>query len=726
MAQYNFLDPSQEQAYLQKAQGAGLSLGEAQAYVNNKKREQLKSAQIGLDLGKQQVDTLKLNKEMAGLLSGKEELTAEAKGKQRFASLSRNTLNQMKSIYGMGDASNVGTDNDLSEGEGILGKLGRSTEDLVAGVTGKSNKKRDSAKEFNDLAQMLVGQLSQAFGSGTPQEGEAKRLISSMPTRGSNDATAKAWFENVDRLLAQSAGEEVVQPGLNIGQSPQQSGTQIDAPQGTQPALNIKGEVAKYGDIILNPQKGQLEIYGKENTEDTVFKKTAEGSEIDNSLLKFLADTEVLPIAGSIIGGLMGGGLGSIATGAAGATLGKTMQQGLRELLDPDRQDMSDMAKAVVIEGMTDAVLGGATFGIGKAVSKVGGKLAEKAGIKIMFGNMGEQALKAGGESLEEGVQSGLKMVDDVSNAQRGLIRKGLNITKNEVTKQPGDILGEIAQKGYKSLEDAAEKSAVQNDAAIKKLYSILEGKSVKTGEVVSLLENAKLGLPSSTKLFAGTDSVVSPAVESGVKEIDKWINYVKASGDEISGVRLNEVKQGLQEAFEGSTETVKGSKKIVQDASTAVKNFIEGLGDEGVIRNTNREIFITNFVQNHAEKAIKDNAKMKSIFNFSDLVFGVTNPQLLVSKKAIDLFSGQFDDITKAAMLKDGLQMAAAQGNRNAVRNILRFANRLGVGFGAAHVSEALSQPDSVPQPPGLGLEAQTTGMEMGAFSPEGAPLYR
>lgn len=729
----NFLDPSQADQFRQRALMGGESPAKVDAYIRSKVAGQMKETQLGLDLGKQQLEGLKLQRDMASLVSGKPEVSAAAQEKQRFASLSRNTLNQMKSIYGMGDAANVGTGKDLSEGEGILGKLGRRSEDLVAGITGQSNSRRDSAKEFNDLAQMLVGQLSQAFGSGTPQEGEAKRLIASMPTRGSNDKTSKAWFDNVDRLLAQSAGEEVPtqqKPGLGLG-SPKQP---FDAPTGSAPALNLKGEVAKYGDVVFNQNKGQLETYGKP-VEDTVFKKTTEGSNIDNSFIKFLADSEFLPIAGSVVGGLSGAGVASIATGAAGAVAGKALQQGIRELFDPNRQDMSDMAKAVVIEGATDAIMGGVFFGLGSVAGK---------GLKMVFSNAPGMAKVGGevaGEALEEGAEVATKA--GTPKVVRDLTARGLGIkpatqqAKYASSFEGADLVGDIIEKfgipkSGAALKESGEKLGKESAA---KLTTLLDGKSAPVNEVIEELEKIKSGAMYDAPAEQGLMDIVDSAMgtgkktdipkemlsgqtvptpkadyKAGVNKLDEYLTEIKAFGDEIPLLELNSIKQRMQKSFGKSLETSSVSKGLVQDASTSMRKYIEKYDPK--IAGTNQEKMLA-YMATEIGEAL-DQKKAKAIFDLVDVGLLAANPAAAAIKKSADVFTNVFrDPLTQARILDEMLKINVSQGNRMGVRNTLRIMQRLGVSFGANALTPEAKEAEQSTAP---GLEMPTATQPMAA----------
>jgi len=693
---YDFLDANQVNDFRTKAKAKGLDRVETEQYIRTRKSQQMKEQQVGLDIKKQEVEGLKLDAEKSSLLSGEGSISAAGQEKQRFASLSRNTLEKMRSIYGLGDSKNVGTNNDLSAGPGMIAGAGRLAESAIAGVTGFSSNKREQYKQFNDLAQMLVGQLSQAFGSGTPQEGEAKRLIDSMPTRKTTDQTAKAWFENVDYLLAQSAGEDV---GMLKEETPyDEEGRNLSAP-----ALSITGEIAKSGDLVYNEQTGSYYSYGDQDTdEQTVFKTTQSGGVIDNSFIKWLADSEFLPIAGSIVGGISGAGIASVGTGAAGALVGKSMQQGLRELVDPERQDMSDMATAVLIEGATDALIGGAMFGIG---------LAAKSGFKFIIG----KTIK---EGAEEGIEAGTK------KAIRDKVARGLNVKPSVEQARyarsfnGADLVDDIMAKfgipkSGRALKESAE---VAGKEAGQKVTSLLADQTAKTADVIKALKEVQQ-TGTYTTIKEGIEEVI-PKADFGraVNKINEYIAEIANYGDEIPLQKLNEIKTRLQKSFTKSLETSSLSKGLMQDAATNTRQFIEeqleqtakGMGVE--LAETNKLKMLSYMAGQIGERL--DQKKAKAIIQFGDLVVGAANPVLLAGKKAVDVFSGVFNDpLTQAKIMQTGLNMAVSNGNRVGVRNILRFMSRLGVswtaGIGASSVAKSV-EPDQT-QEPGLNLEEPT-----------------
>lgn len=125
-------------------------------------------------------------------------------------------VSQLRTLFGRGNASNVGTDNDLALG-GKGGKLAQG-----AGKVKGAIKEYTDADYSNDLqifrnqAEQTLGLFTQAFGSGTPQDAEAQRLLSSIPGPSTPDDVAKAWFNNLELLILAAGGVPSVQGGTEL------------------------------------------------------------------------------------------------------------------------------------------------------------------------------------------------------------------------------------------------------------------------------------------------------------------------------------------------------------------------------------------------------------------------------------------------------------------------------------------------------------------------------
>jgi len=123
------------------------------------------------------------------------------------ASASR-AVKEMESTYGRGDAENVGTNKDISlSGSSGISRGVTKVKRAVAGFLGINPTLTEDINKYRSQRAIAIGMLTQAFGSGTPQEGESKRLIESAPDINSTNAEAEAWFEGVRNLIGQKDTE---------------------------------------------------------------------------------------------------------------------------------------------------------------------------------------------------------------------------------------------------------------------------------------------------------------------------------------------------------------------------------------------------------------------------------------------------------------------------------------------------------------------------------------
>lgn len=392
------------------------------------------------------------------------------------------------------------------------------------------------------------------------------------------------------------------------------------------------------------------------------------GSGIEGKLLKFLVDSEFLPIAGSIIGGISGMGVGSIATGAAGAVTGKALQQGLRELFDPERQDLSDAARAVVTEGLVDAFFGGVFLGVGKVAGKAG---------KIILNKFIKEPAEA---ALPKLIRSGLKTKPSV---MKGFKKAFGEDWAEKIAK------GTIPASGEAALE-MGEKGLTKS---MQKLDKLLANKSVKTNELIKLLENFKEGSKTST-------GAVWPAEAAGVNKIDEYINLVKTYGDEMPAQDVNRIKRELQESFGAAGDISSLSKKVTANASTEVRKFIEKFDKTGTIAGTNKEIAF-NHVLKECGVNITSTEKAKALLSLTDSIFLASGRfELLAAVKAIRTVGG--DPLLQARIIKGIIEYGQAAGDKEIIRNGVRLAMRLGIVFSAN--IDNLQSDKSLPMPSGGG----------------------
>jgi len=718
MSAYNFLDPNQVNEFKVKAKASGRSYGETQAYINNKQREQMSQQKMGLDIQKQQVEGMKVQRDLLNLQSG-------SVGSRDLPAAKATELSDIKNSIELLD--------NLSETVSTSGEFGQ-----IRGRIGMINPLDTGAKTVQAQTLQAAQIIGRALEGGKLAEGDIARYQKMLPQTTDSSKVAQNKIDLLKSTLeAQYKGKQegLSSAGFDVGE---QLGVESEQEPETPQAFNMLGEVAKKGDLIRNNETGDLSHYGMVDQRPAVFKTTSDGGDVDGGLVQWLSDSEFLPIAGSVVGSILGGtgsgiaslGLGTaaggIAGGVAGATIGKSMQQGLRELLNPEEQDLSDMAQAVVIEGVTDGILGGAMFGVGAVAKPAIKGVAGKVGLKILLGEGAETAVKQmGKEAVSETAEAGVKTTvkegveEGFNKKTRDLVARGLEINpkaeqKAYANKTGGrDIVADIMERygipkpGGKELQEVAQKDLKASSA---KLTNILKGKTAKTADVIADLEKIQYKTMTEGAEFKA-------GLEPASNLLDKYITEIRSAGDEIPLQELNSIKLRLQKAFPVGSGVTKSSTKLVeQESATVVKEFIEKFHPE--IEGTNRAKQLSYMAMEIGEKL--NQKKAKSFWQFGDLPLGVINPPLLIGKKAFDAFGTAFSEpLTQAKMLNSALQMASANGNKQGVRNTLRFASKLGISFGvspnavskgvqgavsgagASAVSNSMAEPQ-----PGLDLE--------------------
>jgi len=662
---YNFLIPAQEEQFKQEMTAKGYSSTDINSYVQSKKGAGTSLKGTAESLG-YQADILESQKKI-GELSG-------------------NVLDE-ESSSALGLAEEI---------------LGRDTKPITGVMRIRGNIPGTDAIYTKRLVKQLRDKLSvdarsKMKGSGAISDFEAQMLADSVTAleSGLKDEDFRAELEKIRGVFAKKSGITSPQDAITGNQytSPDQF-IQGTAEQ-TTPIFNIKGQIAKPGDLIITKDGS----YQRHQAPETTFKKNKTTEfEVDNALVNFLADSWLVPAAGSVIGALAGAGVGSIATGAAGAVAGKGVQQWFKELRDPDQYDMSDHARIMIVEGTVDAVLGGLTMGVGKIGAK---------GFGMILGKVGKEA-------AEEGVeQVGKRTLSSMAEGRAAkLVRKGTGITPTQsqkFLKQTGkDYAEELVKKGVpKGAAAQIVEGQAGLTAAMSKLDSLLEGKTIPKQALLETLQESK-------ERFILNGEIL-PAAKTGVKELDNYINFINksfANVDEIPAPQVNTIKRALQESFGKSLEVSGASKKAVTGASTQVKKLIEQLDPE--IIGTNKEIIFNRLHKELGEKALSKE-KAKSLLGLTDLFVGTSfGPvgigALAIKKFVFDLAS---DPYTQARIYSSLANLASQKGDKQLLRGIINAASKSKILFSIdpslikkgvkesveAGIGQSMTQPMSQPE---------------------------
>jgi len=124
-------------------------------------------------------------------------------------------LDILQSRFGRGAKENLGTKEDLSlAGEGgLLSRTFGKAKVAMSGVV--AGELQQDVNKYKNALNTFRGVFTQAFGSGTPQEAEAKALIEAAPGPGSTNAEATAWFDDVKTLLGGKKAPDLTQEALD-------------------------------------------------------------------------------------------------------------------------------------------------------------------------------------------------------------------------------------------------------------------------------------------------------------------------------------------------------------------------------------------------------------------------------------------------------------------------------------------------------------------------------
>lgn len=156
-------------------------------------------------------------KEMLALQGVKPPASAQDDELSKKRQTALGAIDELERLYGRGDAENVGSKKDLSKGKGFMGRIGRGLRGLKENLLGVEDDLLEDKRSYEAQANLVVGLLSQAMGSGTPQEAEAARiLMESMPKITSFDEESRDWFNNVRRLFANQDMKEVIEQDPNV------------------------------------------------------------------------------------------------------------------------------------------------------------------------------------------------------------------------------------------------------------------------------------------------------------------------------------------------------------------------------------------------------------------------------------------------------------------------------------------------------------------------------
>jgi len=200
----NPLDPTSVRTFEEKARIQGVPEKEIQNYISSKRGRAINveayrtTGDIGNIPLENRPETIYAAGQQGFMVPSAEKKDPLAP--QKMVALK--ALDLLETRFGRGNTKNIGTKEDiaLAGGGGNVERLGGLIQRGLV-KAGSDPRLREDVQAYQQLLITFLPAFTQAFGSGAPQEGEAKRLIEAAPGVKSSDREAKAWFNDVRTLL---------------------------------------------------------------------------------------------------------------------------------------------------------------------------------------------------------------------------------------------------------------------------------------------------------------------------------------------------------------------------------------------------------------------------------------------------------------------------------------------------------------------------------------------
>jgi len=482
-------------------------------------------------------------------------------------------VKQLEKLYGRGSAENVGTKKDLSiaPSSSVFGKAGGK----IAELTRKTfdPEYQEDVNIFKSALEATAGVFTQAFGSGTPQEAEAKRFMDSAPGPNTTNEEAKAWFENVKVFLGQNPTAEA-----DI-------------------ASKMTDQKKNLSDITAPTTLA--------STDADIAGKVSEPSTIQKIAEKI---SGAAPVVGGVIGGVGGGilgvplgGVGALATGAAGTGIGTAAGAALGNMIEDlagiQDQTPVEQVKEATVDAGTAAVLDFATAGllkgagaiakpalqtVGKTVAQTGEKLALRA-IRPSPSQQSKFLAKTGQSLTDFVIEKGLfkKGVEQVDN-----LIKPLQSQYDDITIKSGKTipLEDLTKRFDSQIEYYKEIPTKEAQNLVKQLN---EEKKLVIKQITGSDKTPKIFLPSGEEVDVGAGGDIS--IERIVKlrrKIDDLLSPGKFLEDPIRAGKNRVIRNIYKQTIDDFTEKTfeKGSADLGKELNKLytfrdIAQAQEGLG---------------------------------------------------------------------------------------------------------------------------------------------------
>jgi hypothetical protein len=569
-------------------------------------------------------------------------------------------------------------------GIGIIGSLPTTEKQSAA------TQKRELI--LNQAAPVLERIVTSAVKAPTGMKGAFLAKIGKIPGIAGGEAEYLSRdTEGFARLIASAFASEVgvatnqdvdrwkkimPQPGDTMGERIRQSQFLINQIKAEAESLGIK--------IPTSIIKAAKQLPGFKETESlapiqqeqgvgpigTLGKKKIDNSTIDNKLINWLANSEFLPFAGSLIGGVAGfagGPAGSVALGATGAVTGKTAQLALRELIDPDRQDISTASKLIINEAITDAVWSGIGLGAGFAVGK------GLKGLKLVLG--------------AKPAEEGLEQLAKTTTKRQLAFKKAFAITGKDLENYRDafkrnllpDVETMLGKTGYSvNMNENIRLFVNARKSTEAKLNNLLNKNVVDTDEIIDSLKSFKETLYRGGKVRPGLKTTIAE-INNGIKSVK---GLVKEYGEKsIPAVELDRMIQDYKHFFKG--EAIPGTAKAAgRQLRGTLNTILKDISPK--MSEAKREWFLTNFMGRHAWK-VSDSAKLHPLIKWYEatpFVFGGElgriGARAVLLKRAMEAWHSR--PLVQNKIIDFVLGTAKRTGNKAFFREVLDTLQKIGV----------------------------------------------
>ncbi len=476
--------------------------------------------------------------------------TAEQQFKKQQAT---RAITELEKLYGRGDAANVGTKNDLSMAANASG--------LSKGITAASravkgffgDKTREDVNKYRSQLEAYVGILTQAFGSGTPQEGEFKRLINSAPNEISTNEEAKQWFESVRNIL----GTGTLKPPTDQKKNEQVSGVDTTQTVGAdiQPTQPSGPSFLDRARTAISDAAGALPVIGG----------TIGG--IGGSIAGGIGGAAAgAPAAG--IGAIPGALAGGTALGALGVTggtgTGIAAREAIRTLLGTREKEEvpGTLAREAVVEPLAAGALDLVTGGAFKLVGKAGGLVLKSA--SKMVDDIPFRSIRANpGQILEFTKKHGQNMADFMVN--------------NKIL---GDDAIEVAAGKAATLQDSFDNLALNESIQI----PVQKLKDRFTKEIADLAGATVEG--GKTKIVPKMHKEIAEKVLGEWKNIEAQL--AQMGTENVTPKMITEFRRMIDEVIPNSQFVEPSVKNIAVRTRKIMNDIVQEATDDAFQKNPN------------------------------------------------------------------------------------------------------------------------------------------